>query len=153
MAASAKSKLGMAWLALVAALALHVTDEALTGFLSIYNPTVEEMRRRLPWWPMPVFTFEAWLSGLITAVLILFALSPFMFRGARWMRPLGYFLAGLNILNATAHTIATIFGRTVETVRFARPAPGFYSSPLLLATGVWMLILLRTTKSADESSK
>ena len=27
-----------AWLALVVALALHVADEALTGFLDVYNP-------------------------------------------------------------------------------------------------------------------
>ena len=29
---------GRAWLGLAGALALHVTDEALTDFLSVYNP-------------------------------------------------------------------------------------------------------------------
>jgi hypothetical protein len=29
---------GNAWLVLCAALAIHVADEALTGFLSAYNP-------------------------------------------------------------------------------------------------------------------
>jgi hypothetical protein len=32
-----------AWLALVAALALHVGDEAVTGFLDVYNPTVRAL--------------------------------------------------------------------------------------------------------------
>ena len=31
---------GAPWLALCAAFALHVADEALTGFLRVYNPTV-----------------------------------------------------------------------------------------------------------------
>jgi hypothetical protein len=30
-----------AWVGLCAALALHVTDEALTGFLDVYNPAVQ----------------------------------------------------------------------------------------------------------------
>jgi hypothetical protein len=36
-----------AWLQLVVALALRVIDEALTGFLEVYNPTVRALRERL----------------------------------------------------------------------------------------------------------
>ena len=49
--------LGIAWIWIWAALALHVADEALNGFLYIYNPTVLAMREKLGWWPMPTFTF------------------------------------------------------------------------------------------------
>ena len=45
-------KLGFAWIALCFALALHVVDEALTGFLSVYNPTVLALRSRYAWFPM-----------------------------------------------------------------------------------------------------
>ena len=38
-------------------------DEALTGFLSVYNPTVIEIKGRLPWLPLPVYSFEVWLGG------------------------------------------------------------------------------------------
>ena len=58
---------GRAWILLCLALALHVFDEARTGFLDVYNPTVLAMRERLGWWPMPTFSFGVWLAGLIGA--------------------------------------------------------------------------------------
>jgi hypothetical protein len=75
------------------ALALHVTDEALTGFLSIYNPTILALRARFGFWPMPTFEFGEWLTGLILGILLLATLSRFAFRNVRWIRPLFYFLA------------------------------------------------------------
>ncbi|HKW96605.1 MAG TPA: hypothetical protein VJN43_02680 [Bryobacteraceae bacterium] len=143
-------KLGMAWVALCAALVLHVIDEASTGFLSVYNPTVMAMRQRFAWFPMPTFEFREWLTGLAIANLVLLALAPFAFRGARWMRPLAYVFAIVMLLNGAAHTTGTILGRTVEAVRFVRPMPGFYSSPALLAASTYLLIRLRKpTKDAS----
>jgi hypothetical protein len=139
-------KLGMAWVALCLALALHVADEALTGFLSVYNPTVQGLRERIGYWPMPTFEFRNWLTGLITAVLVLLALSPFVFRGARWIRPFFYFFAVVMIANGLGHTAGTVFGRTISSVRFSRPMPGFYSSPFLLAASVYALIQLKRTR-------
>jgi len=140
-------KLGMAWIALTLALALHVTDEALTGFLAIYNPTVIAMRQRFTWFPMPVFEFWPWLTGLMALVCLLLLLSPLVLRGARWLRPFAYFFSAIMILNALGHTVATVFGQTVGAVRFARPAPGFYSSPVLFAAAVYLLIQLRRTSA------
>lgn len=142
-----RSMLGWAWVGLWVALALHVTDEALTGFLRVYNPTVLAMRARFGFWPMPTFTFREWLTGLILGIVLLAALSPFAFRNVRWIRPIFYFLAVVvGILNALGHTLATIFGRTVEAVQFSRPAPGFISSPVLFAAAVFALIELRQTQ-------
>ena len=130
-----------------AALALHVTDEALTGFLAVYNPTVLAMRARLGYWPMPAFEFRDWLTALVIGILFLSALSPLAFRNARWVRPVFYFCAVvIGLLNALGHTLATILGRTVATVQFPRPAPGFYSSPVLLITSVYLLVQLRRTR-------
>lgn len=39
---------GRAWLALAGALAVHVADEALTGFLAVYNPAVLALREFAP---------------------------------------------------------------------------------------------------------
>jgi hypothetical protein len=140
-------RLGVAWLLMCAALALHVTDEALTGFLSVYNPTVLQMRARLGFWPMPTFEFRDWLTGLILGILVLVALSRFAFRNARWFRPIAYFCAIVpGIFNAMGHITATVFGQTVSTVRFSRPAPGFYSSPLLLLASIYLLVQLRRTR-------
>ena len=59
---------GLAWIVLSLALALHVADEALNGFLSFYNPMVRRIREQVPLLPLPTFEFEWWLAGLIAAV-------------------------------------------------------------------------------------
>ena len=84
---SMKSGFGGPWFALSVALALHVLDEASTGFLNIYNPTVTALRERWGWFPMPTFQFREWLVGLLVGVAVCFALTPFAARGGRWMRP------------------------------------------------------------------
>jgi hypothetical protein len=158
MAAAAKiliprqySKLGWAWVLMWLALAIHVADEALTGFLNVYNPTVLALRAKLGFWPMPTFTFRTWLTGLAAGILLLALLTPFAFRNARWIRPIFYFVAIVTgIFNALGHTIGTILGRTVSTIQFSRPAPGFYSSPLLLIVSIYGLSQLRRIRTAPH---
>jgi hypothetical protein len=139
--------IGPAWALLAVALAVHVGDEAATGFLSVYNPTVSALRSRLGFWPMPTFEFREWLFGLLGFVGLLLVLSPFAFRGARWIRPIFYVLVMIMFFNGVGHTLATIFGQTVSTVHFSRPAPGFYSSPLLFASSIYGFVQLRRTRS------
>src|SRR5712664_2579119 len=79
-ASASPGNFGLAWILLCLAFCAHVADEALTGFLNVYNPTVIAMRDRLAWFPMPTFEYREWLVGLIVANLILLALTPF----ARW---------------------------------------------------------------------
>jgi hypothetical protein len=145
-------RLGLAWLALTCAFALHVLDEALSGFLPIYNATVLALRAKYSWFPMPTFAFPVWLGGLVLLIAVMFALSPLFFRSSGWVRPIGYFMAVINVLNALGHTTGTILGRTVSTIHFARPAPGFYSSPFLFAASVLLLVRLRQSgKGAHRS--
>jgi hypothetical protein len=139
---------GLAWILLSLAFCAHVADEALTGFLNVYNPTVIAMRARLSWFPMPTFDYREWLVGLIVANLILLALTPFAYRNARGLRPLAYFYAGIMLLNGMGHTIFTVLGRTVASVQFPRPAPGFYSSPFLLITSIYLFMRLCASRKA-----
>jgi hypothetical protein len=141
---------GRAWFALTVAFALHVTDEASTGFLGIYNPTVTVLRARWGWFPMPTFQFREWLIGLIVGVLICFALTPAAARGARWLRPLAWFYALIMFFNGIGHTLVTILGQTVGGVTVARPAPGFYSSPFLFIGSVWLMTRLWNTASGSR---
>jgi multisubunit Na+/H+ antiporter MnhE subunit len=124
---------------------LHIAKKVLTGFLDIYNPTVITLRQHWAWFPMPAFEYREWLIGLIAACVILTCLAPLAFRGARWLRPLARIFAAIMLLNDLGRTLFTILGRTVESVTFPRPAPGFYSSPLLLAASLWMMLRLRPT--------
>jgi len=143
---------GAPWFALTVAFAFHVLDEATTGFLPVYNATVLAVRARWAWFPMPTFEFRVWLTGLICGVVFCFALTPAAARGARWLRPLAWFYAVLHFFNATGHTVATILGHTVPSVTFPRPAPGFYSSPLLYIGSVWLMVRLWKTASGSPAS-
>ena len=145
-------KLGLAWILLWIALAIHIADEAFTGVLAVYNSTVIALRAKFGFWPMPTFGLREWLIGLAAGVLLLALLSPLAFRNAPGLRPLFYFVAVVTgILNAMGHTLGTILGHTVSTIRFHRPAPGFYSSPLLLASFYALVQLWRTRVKAPPA--
>ena len=142
---------GWPWMALAGAVAAHVADETLTGFLQVYNPTVLAARHRFGWFPAPTFTFKTWLTGLVLGVVLLFGLAPLAFRGARGLRPLAYFVSIMMVLNGLGHTMGTVFGHSFPEVRFPRPMPGFYSSPLLIAASVWLLVVLHRSSRPDRA--
>jgi len=117
-----------AWMLLTGALGLHVVDEALTGFLDLYNPLVLRMRDRLGWWPMPTFTFGVWLAGLALLVAVLFLLSPVIKRGGIFAIAVSWILAVIMFMNGLGHLAGSIY--------FERWLPGATSAPLLLVTSV-----------------
>jgi hypothetical protein len=127
----------------VGALSLHVIDEAATGFLDVYNPTVRALRERLGWFPMPQFGFAEWLTGLAVFVAALALLTPLVERGPRGVRAGALVFAGLMMLNGAAHITGTIAGRTVATVRFERPMPGTWSSPVLIGAALCFMARAR----------
>jgi hypothetical protein len=143
------SGFGSAWLALCVAFALHTLDEASTGFLAVYNPTMTILRSRWGWFPMPTFEFREWLLGMVVTCGLLFCLTPVAGRGVRGLRPLAWVYAVIMFLNSLSHTLFTILGHTVASVTFPRPAPGFYSSPLLFAASLWLMVRLRRTARVD----
>lgn len=122
---------GAAWIAFALAIALHVADEAAHDFLALYNPAVEAILVRVPWLPLPTFTFATWITGLCLAVTLLLALAPQAFRGNRWLVRLAWPLGGLMVLNGLGH----IGGSLV----LGQPLAGVYSSPVLLAAAAWLL--------------
>jgi hypothetical protein len=134
-------RLGVAWLILVFSVLLHVLDEATSGFLDVYNPTVLELRRRIHWLRLPTFAFESWLSGLAIALGIAFLVSPLAFRWPKAFRPIAIIGAILMILNGANHLVGTLMGHTFYDIRFARPMPGTYSSPSMIAAAVYVLLV------------
>ncbi len=127
-----------AWVALALALGLHVTDEALTGFLPVYNGVVGGIRAKHPWVPLPTFTFPVWLGGLIVGVLLLLSLTPVVSRGARWIRVASIILGVVMCGNALGHVGASLY--------WGRLAPGVYSSPVLLIAAVALLVTASRAK-------
>jgi hypothetical protein len=128
--ASASRSHARAWLLLVGALGLHVFDEALTGFLEFYNPLVGRIRSRVGWFPMPAFTFDAWLTGLVIAVVLLATLTPVIRRGSGVARAISYFFSALMFLNGLGHLGGSVY--------FERWLPGATSAPLLLVASTML---------------
>ena len=121
---------GNSWLLLCGALGLHVIDEALNDFLSFYNPTVEKITETLSFLPLPTFTFNMWISLLITAIMLLILLSKFAYSGKTWMRPLSYIFSVIMIANGLIH-----LGGSLVTGEIL---PGSYSSPILIACAFYL---------------
>jgi hypothetical protein len=122
---------GLAWVALCVAFAIHVTDEALTDFLSVYNPAVRAIRAKLPFLPLPTFTFRVWLTGLVLAVLVLASLTPFAVRGAPWMQPIAYGFGLIMAGNGLLHLGGSVYMK--------KAMPGVYSAPLILGAAIYLL--------------
>lgn len=136
----------LAWVALCGALAVHVADEALTDFLALYNPTVLSIRERYPFLPLTTFTFDTWLSLLIFVIVVLTAVSYFVWKGRWAMRPISYAFAGFMLLNGLGHIAGSFYMKTFM--------PGVYSSPLLIAASI--LLMIRThahSRALSRTSK
>ena len=129
---------GLAWLGLALALALHVLDEAAHGFLAVWNPSVTALRDRVPWLPLPTFTFPVWIGGLAAGIALLLLLAPGAFRALPWMRPLSLALATVMVANALAHVAASL--------------AGVWSSPLLLVAAANLLWQASTSPRRQTSS-
>jgi len=117
-----------AWLLLAGALALHVVDEAATGFLDFYNALVRDIRSQVPWFPMPTFTVGVWLTGLAALVVALVLLTPVVRRGGIPAQAMSWLLSGIMLLNGFGHLAGSIY--------FRRWLPGATSAPLLLVASV-----------------
>ena len=119
------------WVVLVIALAVHVLDEALTNFLEFYNPLVLSIRARIPWFPMPMFTFDVRLAGLVLLVLILASLTPAMRRGGEAIWLASWVFGTIMFMNGLGHLAGSVW--------FRRWLPGATSAPLLLAASVFLM--------------
>lgn len=115
-----------------AALALHVLDEAVTDFLGVYNPAVHVMRERHPLIMLPTFSFNIWLALLIFAVIALVGVSVFVWKGRWAMRPISYVFAAVMLTNGLLHIAHSVYMQKLM--------PGVYTSPLLLAASIVLVV-------------
>jgi hypothetical protein len=142
---------GLAWLCLSLACTLHIWDEAAHQFLPYYNATVLALYAHFGGFPRLDMEFRTWLGGLLLGNLALLALTPLAFRNARWLRPVGYFIAVVAFLECLGQVLLTIRGHTSDSVQFEGVSPGFYTAPLLLISSAYLLWSLR--KSARDRQR
>jgi|WetSurMetagenome_2_1015567.scaffolds.fasta_scaffold74886_2 hypothetical protein len=131
-----------AYLLMVLSLGLHVIDEAITGFLGFYNPLVLKLREQFEFIPFPVFPFWLWILGLSLLVMVLFLLTSLINRRNKIYVFIIRVFSFIMILNGLGHILGSIY--------LSRILPGFYSSPLLLAFSIYLLIIL-SGKSESKS--
>ena len=106
---SSQNRWRLAWAGLTAAFVLHVVDEATHGFLAWYNPSALALRERLGCIPFPmIFSRPVWLVGLLVAVAILAAMTPFIRPGRRWVAVAAYAYGIVHVANAGAHVVVSL---------------------------------------------
>ena len=134
----------LAWMGMCGALAIHVADEALTGWLDWYNPTVRAIREQyrivLLSILLPTLTFEIFLSLLIFAVVSLTAVSWFVWKGRWAMRPISHVFAVVMLTNGLFHIGHSIY--------MGELMPGVYTSPLLLLASIALIVHTRAYQRA-----
>jgi hypothetical protein len=122
----------LAWFLLVSAAAVHVLDETLSDFLPFWNQLVTNLRAEFGFLPLPTFSFEAWLGGLIIAILFGYALIPAVNSGRKFIRVLTTCLGILMLLNALGHLLGSLY--------FGKILAGMWSSPFLLLAAIFVII-------------
>jgi hypothetical protein len=127
-----KNKSGVAWVLMISAISIHVFDEAVTDFLPFYNRLALNLRESLGFSLLPVFSFEAWLGGLIAGIIMCFSLTPLVDRGGRLIRTFVLLLGVLMVANALGHMVGSAY--------VGRLLPGFWSSPFLLVTAAFVVV-------------
>lgn len=127
-----RNKNAIAWDLMILTVGLHVFDEDLTDFPGFYNSLVLELQKGLGFFPVPVISHRVWLGGLISVVIIGFALTPLVNRGRGFFRILTTVLGANMIAKALVNLLGSLF--------FGRLLPGFWSSPFLLAAAVFAVV-------------
>jgi hypothetical protein len=123
-----------AYLLMVISLGLHVIDEAITGFLGFYNPLVLKLREQFEFIPFPVFPFWLWALGLSLLVTVLLLVTSLIHKRNKILIFIIRVFSFIMILNGLGHILGSVY--------LSRILPGFYSSPLLLAFSIYLLIIL-----------
>jgi hypothetical protein len=111
-----------AWLLLIGSLAVHVIDEAMTGFLDFYNPLELGIRSQIPWFPMPTFAFGIWFAALAVLVLVPAGLAPVVRRCGTAIWLASWVLGTVMVMNGVGHLAGSVY--------FQRWLPGATSAPL-----------------------
>ena len=114
---------------------MHVSDEAATRFLDLYNPAVRAMGLR-----SLQFTFPVWITLLALGIVGLLILSYWVRRGTWWTVQASYAFAFLMLANGIAHLSFSAYKHQWMS--------GAYTSPLLLAASINLWIAAESRPSS-----
>jgi protein-S-isoprenylcysteine O-methyltransferase Ste14 len=124
-------------------LAAHAVEEALNGFVDVWNPFLAWVRARTGL-PTPQFVYADWLTMLVIGIVVLTAMTPLVARGVRGFRVGSYLFAVLMIANGVNHLASPLY--------LGRFLPGQFTSPLLILASIWLILETRRVKHPDTPS-
>ena len=131
-------RLSIAYILFILSFLLHVIDEALNDFLDFYNPIVLRIREQFSFFPLPVFSFRLWISGLFLLILILLSITIFIYNRRRVFLFILKIFSYLMIMNGLWHIVGSIY--------YSKFLPGLYSSPVLIGFSIYFILTLNDIK-------
>jgi hypothetical protein len=121
-----------AWIALTIAFGLHVADEMTGGSLDMYNRVATALHARFEWLVLPSLGFAPRMAILACGVLVLLALTPAVWRGARLLVLLSLPLGVLMVMDGLYHIVLA--------VAHHGSVPGLRTAPLIVLAALWLLV-------------
>jgi hypothetical protein len=137
------SKFGLAWILQCVAFAVQAADALAHDAIAYYNSTMLALYGHFPYFPRLDMQWKWWFLFPFLIVVLLFALTRLAYRNSEPVRRLALLLSLVGLLMALAQIAATIHGGTVPSVNFDGVSPGFYSSPLLLFSSLYLFWMVR----------
>jgi uncharacterized protein with HXXEE motif len=125
------NRFGKAWFLLSFLLLLHIIDEALNGFLPVYNESIPRIRATTGI-PFPTFTFPFWFTALVFVDIWLLFLSRYALQGKRVIILLAYPFAIIMLANGLAHLAGSVY--------LQQWIPGIITAPFLVYGSVNLLL-------------
>ena len=127
------NRFGKAWLMLSFFLLLHIIDEALNGFLPVYNENALKIRASTGI-PFPTFAFAYWFTGLICLDIWFLFLSRYALQGRRVIIWLAYPFAIIMLANGLVHLAGSLYLQQWIPGSLTAPFLVYGSMNLFLAT-------------------
>jgi hypothetical protein len=123
-----------AWLFGCVAFAIHITEEVMYGSFGVYADFNVFVNSIFPDFPLPSYRYEVWLTNLIGAAVVLFALTWLVHARRGPMRLASFVFATFLTLNGIGHLYAAL----TMNVYF----PGAITAGLMVFAGLVLFVAI-----------
>jgi hypothetical protein len=126
----------MAWLFGCIVFAGHIAEEVAYGSFGVYADFSVLVGGLFPWLQLPPYKYELWLTNLLGAAVVLFALTWLVYAKRGPMRTASYLFATFLTLNGIGHLYAALSMTTYF--------PGAVTASLLVIAGLVLFVAVPT---------
>ena len=133
-----------AWLFGCIAFAIHIAEEIAYGSFGVYADFNVFVNTLFPSLQLPPYKYEVWLTNLIGAAVLLFALTWLVYVKRGPMRIASYLFATFLTLNGMGHLYAAL----AMTTYF----PGAVTASLLVIAGLVLFVAIPSDNSAPAET-